>query len=47
MKLGIRNNFYIIPQNLNLIPYLCTGKSYTASSYWTPPGPEGSKGRWL
>ena len=23
------------------------GKSYTTSSCQTPPGPEGSKGRWL
>jgi len=25
---------------------LWLGKSYTTSSYWTPPGRERSKGRW-
>jgi len=25
--------------------YICSARSHTASSCWTPPGPEGSKGR--
>jgi len=28
------------------VVYLRWGKSYTTSSYWTPPGRERSKGRW-
>jgi len=44
----------IFHQNCNLIfaakeivYTFVPGKSYTTSSCWTPPGPEGSKGRRL